>query len=444
MLHFAALQGDLVPFVRSIGRWAMTALVINCIIGSGIYGLPSDVAHMLGRKSPVAMIVAGLAMATILVSYAEVASRFSGAGGSYLYVRTAFGRFAGLQVGWFWLLSVVGAAAASANLFVTNLAALVPGADHGLPRVLAMAALIAVPVAANYFGARSGAALSSVLTVAKTLPLLLLIVLGLAHFHSHGAVAFALPAAPSWRIWLYACVLVVWAYSGCEDSVVPAGEVKDARKNVPLALLTGLVTVIAIYTLIQFVAVATIGGASSDRPLSDVASILIGRGGATFVEIAVMLSTYGYISAAILNAPRLPSAFAAHGDCPASFGELHPRFHTPSVAVLIFGAIVWVLALTGTFRWALILSVASSTIYYATVCASLIRLRRLRPAEDSLRIPLGPLWAALGVGVSLALLTQIDWVDAALMSVTAVIAAANWWWASRRPAAPPVAAPADV
>lgn len=307
-----------------------------------------------------------------------------------------------------------------------------------------MTALVALPVAANYFGARSGALLSSVLTVAKTLPLLLLIVLGIAHFHQHGAVAFALSAAPTWRIWLYACVLVVWAYSGCEDSVVPAGEVKDARKNVPLALLTGLVTVIVIYTLIQFVAVATIGGANSERPLSDVASILIGRGGAAFVEIAVMLSTYGYISAAILNAPRLPSAFAAYGDCPASFGELHPRFNTPSSAILAFGAIVWVLALTGTFRWALILSVASSTIYYAAVCASLIRLRRLRPAEDSLRIPLGPLWAVLGIGVSLALLSQIDWVDAALLSVTAVIAAANWWWASRQPSAAPVAAPADV
>jgi len=433
-----------VPFVRSIGRWAMTALVINCIIGGGIYGLPSDVAHMLGRESPLAMIVAGLAMATVMVSYAEVASRFSGAGGSYLYVRSAFGRFAGLQVGWFWLLSIVGAAAASSNLFVTNLAAFLPGVDHGLRRVLVMTALVALPVAANYFGARSGAALSSILTIAKTLPLLLLIVLGVAHFHQHGAVAFTLSESPSWKIWLNACVLVVWAYSGCEDSVVPAGEVKDARKNVPLALLTGLVAVIAIYTLIQFVAVTTIGGANSERPLSDVASILIGRGGAAFVEIAVMLSTYGYITAAILNAPRLPAAFAAHGDCPASFGELHPRFNTPSVAILVFGAIVCMLALTGTFRWALILSVAASTIYYAAVCASLIRLRRMRPAEESLRIPLGPVWAVLGIGVSLALLSQVDWVDVALMSVTAVIAAANWWWASRQPAAAHVAAPADV
>lgn len=432
------------PFVRSIGRWAMTALVINCIIGSGIYGLPSDLIHMLGRASPLAMIIAGLAMATIMVSYAEVASQFSAPGGSYLYVRSAFGRFAGLQVGWFWLLSVLGAAAACANLFVTNLAAIAPSAGQGLRRAFVMTVLIAVPVAANYFGARSGAALSTFLTIAKTLPILVLIALGIAHFRLHGAVAFASMAAPSWKIWLNALVLVAFIYSGFEDCVVPAGEVKDARRSVPLALLTGLVLIIVIYTLIQFVAVATIGATHSDTPLSDVASVLIGRGGATFVEMAVMLSTYGYISAAFLNAPRLPSAFASHGDCPASFGDLHPRFHTPSLSILVLGLLVWALALTGTFRWALILSVASSTIYYAGVCASLIRLRRIHPEEDALRIPWGRMWAVLGFGVSLALLTQIDRLDAALMSVTATIATVNWWWARRRPAPTTIAVRADV
>jgi basic amino acid/polyamine antiporter, APA family len=425
----------------------MTALVINCIIGSGIYGLPSDLIHLLGRESPAAMIFAGVAMATIMLSYAEVASRFSGPGGSYLYVRTAFGRFAGLQVGWFWLLSVMGGAAASANLFVTNLAAMVPAPGHGFFRGLALAALIAVPTTANYFGARSGAGLSSFLTVAKALPLLLLVGVGIAYVWLHGAVPFAWPAsqaAPSWKIWLNALVLAAFAYSGFEDSVVPAGEVKDARRNVPVALLTGLALIIVTYTLIQFVTVVTIGATGSERPLSDVASLLIGRGGAAFVEIAVLFSTYGYISAAILNAPRLPSAFAAHGDCPASFGKLHPRYHTPAAAILVFALTVWALALTGTFRWALILSVASATIYYAGVCASLIRLRRVGPEEDALRIPLGRVWALLGFGVSLALLTQIDRLGASLMSVTALVAAANWWWASRQPHAATIALSPDA
>ena len=101
-------------FVRSIGRWAMIGLVINSIIGSGIFGVPSELIRLLGRASPLAMIVAALAMAVIMAAVTEVASQFSDPGGPYLYVRTAFGRFAGLQVGWFWLLAVVGGGAASA------------------------------------------------------------------------------------------------------------------------------------------------------------------------------------------------------------------------------------------------------------------------------------------------------------------------------------------
>src|SRR5262249_59557422 len=114
--------------VRSIGRWAMTALVINCIIGGGIFGLPGELTRLLGRASPIAMILAALGMAVILLCFAEVASQFSEPGGAYLYVRTAFGRFAGMQISWFDLLNMVGTVAALANLFVDYLATFFPAA----------------------------------------------------------------------------------------------------------------------------------------------------------------------------------------------------------------------------------------------------------------------------------------------------------------------------
>jgi APA family basic amino acid/polyamine antiporter len=422
-----------VEFVRSIGRWALAGLVINCIIGSGIFGIPAELTRRLGRASPLAMIAAGLAMATIMASYAEVASQFSEPGGSYLYVRTAFGRFAGMQVGWFWLLSLLGGCAANANLLVTYLAGLFPVAAHGWARAVILTALIAVPVAANYRGVRAGTYVSSILTVAKLLPLVVLIALGLWRFgHAAQMIHPAEVTGPGWKAWAGSLLLVIFAYEGYEDTVVPTGEVKNPRQSIPFALFTGMAVCMAVYTLLQFVTVATIGKQATDRPLGEVAAVLLGPSGESLLAIAVMLSVYGYISAAILNAPRMASAFAENGDGPERLGQLHPRFRTPGLAIFAFAALVWALAETGTFLWALALSVGASTIYYAAVCASLIRLRRMRRNADALRIPWGPVWAVAGIAFSLVLLAQMNVREGLLMLVTAGIAAANWWWAKRR------------
>ncbi len=155
------------PFIRSIGRWTMTALVINAIIGSGIFGLPSELTRLLGRASPLAMLVAAFAMATMILCMAEVASQFSEAGGPYLYIRAAFGRFSSIQIGWFHLLGAIGGGAASAALFASYLAAFMPWVARGSNRALLLLILIAIPTAANYVGVRSGARLSTLLTLLK-------------------------------------------------------------------------------------------------------------------------------------------------------------------------------------------------------------------------------------------------------------------------------------
>jgi amino acid transporter len=422
-------------FVRSIGRWAMTALVINCIIGSGIFGVPSELSRLLGRASPLAMIVAGAAMAVIMACFAEVASQFSEPGGAYLYVRTAFGRFAGLQVGWFWLLAVVGGGAASANLFVGYLAELLPGVEHGWARMVVLGALISVPAAANYVGVRSGALLSSLTAVAKLAPLGLLIVLGVARFsHQAQLIPIAEITAPGWTPWLTALLLLLFSYGGYEDALVPVGEVKHPRTTVPFALAAGLAICAAVYTLLQFVTVVTVGTHTTARPIAEVASVLVGRGGAWFVAVAVMVSTYGWISGGMLNAPRLPYAFAAHGDCPAALGALHPRFNTPGVAIVLYAVLVWVLAGTGTFLWVLELTAGSMMVLYAGVCLALIRLRRLQPHADALRVPAGPVLAVAGALLSIVLMTQLDLRQALLMGVTALFATANWAWARRQAA----------
>ncbi|MBV8708522.1 MAG: APC family permease [Acidobacteriaceae bacterium] len=418
--------------VRSIGRGAMTVLVINTIIGSAIYGVPSEIIRLVGRASPLAMILAALAMAIIMLPIAEVASQFSEPGGMYLYARTAFGRFVGLQVGWFWLLAITGGGAAGANLFISYLAAFFPSVTHGWSHVLAILLLIAIPMVANYVGVREGLILSIFLTITKLLPLGLVIVLGLLHL-SHG-MSFHSPASivsPGWNAWLTALLLLIYSYSGYEDALVPTGEVAQPRRTVPFALGTGLVICALVYTLLQFVIVATVGASPSDHPLVDTASVLVGHSGASFVAIAVMVSTYGWISGAFFNAPRFAVSLAAQSDGPAFLGRLHPRFHTPSAGILLYAAAVSILAITGTFLWVVALTAGAMMIFYMATCAALIRLRQLQPDAPALRVPFGPVFAVMGIAISLVLLFQLELRQVALMSITAAIATANWWWARR-------------
>jgi len=426
-----------VPFIRSIGRGAMTGLVINSIVGSGIFGVPSELTRLLGRASPLAMVFAALGMAIIMSAITEVASQFSEPGGPYLYVRRAFGRFLGLQVGWFWLLAMIGGGAANANLFVLYLAGFVPPVAHGWVRAVVLTALIATPTVANYVGVRSGANLSTLLAVAKLLPLGMLIVLGVLRFsHQFQLIHTSEVTGPGGKAWLTAFLLLLFAYGGYENALAPMGEIKEPRRTVPFGLAAGLLVSMIVYSLLQFLTVATIGTRATDRPLADAASVLLGLGGATFVAVAIMVSTYGWIAGAVLNGPRAQYAFSAQGDLPPSFSSLHPRYHTPSIAILIFAGLVWILALTGTFLWVAAVTAGSMAILYGGICAALIRLRRRQPRADALRIPWGNALGAMGVLICMILLTRLQLRQALLMSVTALVAAANWWWAAHRASNP--------
>ena len=421
------------PLLRSVGRWGMIALMVNCVIGSGIFGIPGELIAILGRASPLAMLAAGLGMTVIVLCFAEVAAQFPESGGPYLYVRTAFGRFPGMQVGWFNWLAAVGGAAANTSLFAIYFAGFVPWAAQGWQRAVAITGFVAVPTMVNYIGVQKGSKLSGVLAAVKLLALGLLIFLGLVHFGRHSEPAHVLElTAPGWRAWLDALLVTAFAYGGFENAVMPVGEVENPQRTIPFSLSAAMLICVAVYVLVQFVTLATIGTVPSARPLAAVATALIGGGGATFIGIAVMVSTYGNVSAHILSGPRLIYSLAAHGEFPAVLGKVHSRFNTPHVAIALFGAFVWLLALTGTFRWILALTAASLMIVYGSTCATLVPLRRQRPNARAFRLPFGRGFAMTGVVFSLALVTRVEHRQALLMSITAMIATVNWWWTRKQ------------
>lgn len=418
--------------VRSIGRWSMTALVVNTIIGSGIFGVPSELNRILGRVSPIAMIVAGLGMGLMMACFAEVASQFSEPGGAYLYARTAFGRFAGMQVAWFSLLAPMGASAASANLFNSYIAGFFPWAGSLAGKTTILTAFFAILIIVNFVGVRSGTGFSNLTTVAKLLPLFLIIVLGLAHFLSHPElISTGEVSRPGWSGWFEALLLLAFSYAGYENTLLPMGEVKNPRRTVPIALGSALAICIGLYTLLQFVVVVTIGTAYVQRPLADTASVLIGSAGAAFVTLAAMASSYGNIAAIFLATPRLTFSLASQGDMPPFLGSIHPRFKTPYVSILLFGVITWSLAISGTFRWALALASGAVIIIYVSVCASLIRLRQIRPNADALRIPFGRTVAYFGIVVAIILITHLTLREGYLLVVTGGFATLNWLWARK-------------
>ena len=227
--------------VRAIGRWSLVALVINSIIGSGIFGLPSTVAGLIGDYSPYAVLATGAGMSVIMGCFAEVASRFQQAGGPYLYARVAFGRFMGIQTAWMLWLGQVAAPAANANLFVIYLSEFWPHAKDPFPRALILTALVGLLTFINIRGVRGGTEISNVFTAAKVIPLFAVIIVGLFVLHTHGwTMGSPSVAPPGADQWSKAMLLLVFAYGGFETALTPMSEAKNPRRDAPFALFMAL------------------------------------------------------------------------------------------------------------------------------------------------------------------------------------------------------------
>jgi amino acid transporter len=422
--------------LRAIGRWSLTALVINSIVGSGVFGLPSTVAALIGDLSPIAVLAAGAGMSIVIACFAEVASRFRQAGGPYLYARTAFGRLIGIQTAWMLWLGQVAAPAANANLFVIYLGEFLPHAKDPIPRAFILTALIGLLAVINIRGVRGGTQISNLFTAAKLIPLFAVIALGIFIMHSHNwRLASPAIAQPNLNQWLKAMLLLVFAYGGFETALAPMSEAKDPRRDAPFALFAALALCTALYALIQWVVIGTLPNAAhSARPLADVARLAAGPIGAALVAIGALISFYGYLSAKVLAMPRVPFALAEQGDFPRPFAAIHPRFHTPYLSILVFALMVWALALLGDFKWNVTLSAVARLLYYGVGCAALPILRRKNPTDTPamFTLPAGNFFAVLGVILCSVLATRVDFGQTLILVGTIALALVNWAIVTRR------------
>ena len=421
--------------LRVIGRWTLTALVINSIIGSGIFEMPDDFARRLGAAAPLAYVLAALGIGVVMACFAEVASQFTVAGGPYLYARVAFGRFAGVQMGWFaWLVRIT-AAAANASLFVVYLGEFWPNATAPLPRAAILVVLLGLLAAVNVRGVKVGASVSNVFTIGKLLPLAVFVVAGALFVGKDIEVGGS--DAPGGE-WLHAILLLIFAFGGFEAALIPMGEAKDPRRDAPFALFTALAVVTLVYLAVQLVVMgafpdpaALTRPAVMQRPVAEAARTFLGGGGASLIAVGVMLSTYGYLAGQFVSAPRLTFAFAEQRDFPRFFAAIHPRFQTPHVSIVVHAVLVCAMAIYGNFLWNAILSAAARLVTYGIVCGAVVALRRQQPSADRFRLPGGWLFPLLGLAFCVLIAAQMTGEHAGIALAIVLVASANWGWARR-------------
>jgi len=417
-----------------MGRWTVTALVINAILGSSIFGLPSVIARSLGPASPWAWVIGAAGNAVIIVCFAEVASRFTQAGGAYLYAHAALGRLPGILVGWLAYLTRVSAVAAGANLFTVNLAEFFPGVSREIVRISVLTVLLGCFATINYRGTRGGARLSNVFTVGKLIPLGIFVIAGIVFVATHPAAAPAAQAAPaSGRDWLQALLLIGFAYGGFDGAMFAMGEAKEPRRDAPFALGTAIVFLTFLYTGVQLLVNAALPdpGASA-RPLADAARVFLGAKGASLLAGGALLSLVGFLSANFLNGPRLTYALSEQGDAPTALGRIHERFRTPYVSILLFGALVWALAAYGNFQWNATLSAVTRLFIYGSTCLALIVLRRTQPGTAWLTVPGGPVLAVVGMGFCALLAARMGPAELLIIAGVTVLGVVHWLLVRRR------------
>ncbi|MFO0982017.1 MAG: amino acid permease [Planctomycetota bacterium] len=378
---------------------------INLIIGSGIFLRPGAIAAVMGDSGFLAFAAVGVALISVALCYAEVASMYAQNGGSYVYAREAFGPWTGFVVGWSAYVSSLLSWAAVAGGATEYLAELSPFlAQPMVKRAIASLIILAFGFI-NYVGIKPAAWTTNGFTIAKLLPLLVFAIVGLSIIRldrlSFATSASALGAGAFKA--LFAC-------QGFENVPVPAGETKNPRRSIPLATVSSLLFSVSLYVLIMIVATCSVGSealARSDRPLALAAENFLGSTGAKLIAICAAISMTGYNSGVALITPRYLSAMAADGFLPRPVSVNHPRFATPHLAIVFTTLAAMLCSLAFDYNSLVDWSIVTSGLMYLATCLAVPILRRTRPdLPRAFRLPGGWLVPAIGTAVVVTVISQ--------------------------------------
>jgi basic amino acid/polyamine antiporter, APA family len=413
--------------VRAVGFWGLVAMCINAVVGSGVFLLPRETYELLGPFSLWAPILFAIPVFILVLCVAAAASHFSEPGGAFLYARTAFGDFVGFETGWMNWLARVTSLAALANGFVVSLARLWPAAaEAGLRAALIVTTIGGLGVV-HALGVRYGAGTIYAFTAGKLFPLILFIAVALFMMPSNPIPASLTLPGPGTR-WSDAALFMLFAYAGFENMGVPAGEYKNPRRDLPLALLVGTLAIALLYALTQLAAMAVVPDlGTSQTPIADAAGVLLGHWGTVLVTVGALLSMMGTNSGTVLEGSRMLYALSLGRPRYRWLSRVHEGFRTPLFAIAVHVAVAIPLAIAGSFaKLALLSTVARMTTYLVT-CAAVPRLAKR--GDGGFRIPLAV--AVLGIAISVLLFATLRWVNL-LAAVVALAVGALLYLGGRR------------
>ena len=422
---------------RDIGFFGAAFLVLNAVIGAGIFALPGKVAVSAGLWSPWLFLVVGVLFLSVVLTFAELASYYERTGGPVLYATEAFGPLAGFSTGWLIYLARMTAFAANANVMALYLASLSDVFASDAARFAVIAFVTIALTWANVLGVKDGIRTMGVLTILKVVPLLLLVLLGLQHVTGSTLIPggdFHIDDIGGTTL------LLIYAYVGFETIGVTAGETSKPRRTIPMALMRTILLTGVLYFLIVLVFISVIPADDyADATLVDVGRVLAGPAGAVVITFAAVFSIGGNLASSMLAAPRLIFSLAENRLLPQWFAHINESYATPDRAIIVMGAMALVLGLSGNFVDLAIGSAVVRLLGYMICIASLPIIRKkATPAasEQAWRLPGGYLIPAIALAICLWLVAQSkgeDWIKVSvLLAIGVALYLIEKWYYSRK------------
>lgn len=382
---------------RTVGFWGTALFPVNGMIGAGIFALPAIMVAAVGNFAPWMMLFGALLILPLALVFSILATRFDSHGGPVLYAHAAFGSFAGFQAGWTRYASGVVAVAANTQVSIAYLAVLFPMLEDPTLKASAVVGFIIFTTIVNLVGMRTSMGTLGLMTGVKLLPLAALVVIGLAT--RDPAIGFSLPQFSEFES---VVLLTFYAYMAFENGTFAAGELRDPKRTIPLALMTTLAAVAIFYLLVTCAYLAIAPQVAGDESaLAAAAGELAGPAGVIAISLAAAFSIGANTLSGGIVTPRMTYGMAEQGTLPRIFGHISPRFQTPDVSILFYGGAAVLFSLWAGFAVLAVASTLSRLVMYLLTALALPVLQR-RDAHQApwWHLPIAVLAAASSIWVA--------------------------------------------